>query len=99
MTPEQLADVILRAAGSKLAHYDPQSKERIIEAARAGMMTPVARCIQLVRELRDELCGDQGLVASGIARHIEDEFGLGTTEQRALLGLPPLPTAKDLAND
>jgi hypothetical protein len=40
MTPEQLADKILRAAGSKLAHYDPVSKERIIEAAREGMDLP-----------------------------------------------------------
>ena len=39
MTPEQLADAILRAAGGRLEDFDPQSKERIIEAARAGMGT------------------------------------------------------------
>jgi hypothetical protein len=45
MTPEQLADAILRAAGSKLEHYDPVSQGRIIEAARAGcgdILRPIA---------------------------------------------------------
>ena len=37
MTPEQLAEVILRAAGSGLRHYTPQSRERIIEAARQAI--------------------------------------------------------------
>lgn len=33
MTPEQLADAILTAAGSSLRHYTPQSREAIIRAA------------------------------------------------------------------
>ncbi|MFE3839192.1 hypothetical protein [Pseudogemmobacter sonorensis] len=37
MTPEQLADTILRAAGSALRHYTPTNRAAIIDAAREAI--------------------------------------------------------------
>ncbi|VDS07566.1 hypothetical protein PARHAE_00743 [Paracoccus haematequi] len=39
MTPEQLAEAILSAAGSGLRHYTVTSRQRIIDAAEAQIAT------------------------------------------------------------
>ena len=36
MTPDELAEAILTAAGSSLRHYTPQARAEIIEAARTS---------------------------------------------------------------
>ena len=37
LTPEQLAEAILKAAGSPLRHYEKYSQERIVTAASEAM--------------------------------------------------------------
>lgn len=37
ITPETLAETILRAAGSRLSHYTPTNREAIIKAADAAI--------------------------------------------------------------
>lgn len=47
MTPEQAAEHILKAAGSSLRHYTPQSKEAIIKAAILVLDAEKARCASI----------------------------------------------------
>lgn len=37
MTPEQLAEAILRAAGSSMRHFMPRTKEEVLKAAAEAL--------------------------------------------------------------
>ena len=46
---EAISEAVLKAAGSRLQHYESYSRERIIEAARLALRTIIAAAIAAQR--------------------------------------------------